>query len=196
MLSLNGEEFELSKWAHDNGMDYVRLWQRIFLLKWPLEQALFAPIESTPARMHGTLDMAMRMGCKCKECKQVLSLANGQKAKFVQSKAPHPEDEGRWFDKGPERYIKYRGKRLTVTGWAHELGIKPVTLTQRLFELKMPVRDAFNKPVRGYGQGIVHGLKSSYDYHKCRCELCSEANRAYGRELARRKRAEKNLKPH
>jgi hypothetical protein len=38
------------------------------------------------------------------------------------------------------------------------------------------------------GKRIVHGTKTAYQYHKCRCFLCQAQHRKYAREANRRKR--------
>lgn len=188
--TVDGRTQKLGDWARESGVDYERIWNRIYRSKWFVKAAIFTPIDTTPARMHGTLDMAIRFKCECDECQTILKKLRSNQAKFIESKAPHPDDQGRWFDKNMTRYIRYRGKRQTIPEWAEELNMKTITLTQRLFELKMPIKQAFSQPVNSYGGQLIHGKKSTYDYWKCRCIDCSKANAEYTRELyARRKKA-------
>lgn len=42
---------------------------------------------------------------------------------------------------------------------------------------------------------LEHGTYSGYNTHKCRCDQCREANNAYGRDYAARKRAARTQPP-
>ena len=48
-------------------------------------------------------------------------------------------------------YLDYNGMRMTVTEWAIEKGIKPVTLFSRLFAYGWSVDNALTKPVKDVG---------------------------------------------
>lgn len=189
-----GQTKTLSQWAREKQIPYQQVWQRIYRHHWSVELALTEPLQAQPPRMHGTADMVLRAGCRCKDCKVWMANAKTAKAKkevFVPSLAPCPEDEGRWFDKGRVRYIKYRNQTLSIPQWAKKLGMVETTLRARLFVLKMPVKKALGVELYKEHTGLQHGTKSGYDYWKCRCELCRQANSEYYREYAARKAKEK-----
>lgn len=185
--TFEGKTQTLAQWSREKGIAYLQVWSRIYRHGWSLEQALTTPLQDQPPRLHGTADMVRRTGCTCPECNQWRKAARQalkNNEPFIVSKAPHPDDQGRWFDQGRQRFILYRRQRLNIRQWAEKLGFVEITLRKRLLELKMPVKEAFNTRTKPHGQGIVHGTRTGYDYWKCRCEECKRANAAYSREYA------------
>jgi len=68
--------------------------------------------------------------------------------------------------------ILFNGKTQTLTQWANELGINPNTLQRRIVKYKMEIDKAFTPIIRTW----KHGTRQGYEFHKCRCDECREAN--------------------
>jgi hypothetical protein len=45
------------------------------------------------------------------------------------------------------------------------------------------------------GYALGHGTRGEYVNHRCRCDECTDANAAYGRELRRKARLRAGIKP-
>jgi hypothetical protein len=76
------------------------------------------------------------------------------------------------------RVIKHAGKTRTMSQWAEDLGVKVDTLFRRLE--RMPPAKALKA---GKLKEWKHGTRQGYEYHKCRCDLCKEANNKRARQL-------------
>ena len=68
--------------------------------------------------------------------------------------------------------ILFNGRTQTLTQWANELGIKPSTLHRRIVKYKMELEKALTPVIRQW----KHGTRQGYEFHKCKCNECKEAN--------------------
>lgn len=82
------------------------------------------------------------------------------------------------------RRITHNGKTQTLAQWAEELGLRTDTLAKRLE--RMPLERALRP---GPLVEWRHGTRQGYGYHKCRCDLCREANNKRMRDRRARLKA-------
>lgn len=71
------------------------------------------------------------------------------------------------------RVIEFNGKRQTLSQWAAEYGIGQSTLWRRLTQYNKTMAEAVSP---GRLKVWKHGTRAGYEYHKCRCELCTASN--------------------
>lgn len=75
------------------------------------------------------------------------------------------------------RRLTLNGRTQTAAQWAEELGIRADTLHKRLERM-----DASLALKAGKLKEWRHGTRQGYEAHKCRCDLCREANNRRMRE--------------
>lgn len=77
-------------------------------------------------------------------------------------------------NKTSNKIIEHDGEVMTHAQWADFLGIGRDTLHKRLTVYKMPLELALTKGIMI--REVKHGTRTSYENHKCKCDLCKKAN--------------------
>ncbi|RPJ30429.1 MAG: hypothetical protein EHM17_16870 [Verrucomicrobiaceae bacterium] len=83
--------------------------------------------------------------------------------------------------------MTHNGKTQTLAQWAYELGLRADTLHKRIG--RMPVERALQS---GMLVEWKHGTRQGYESHKCRCDLCREANNKRMRDRRARRKSTRN----
>ena len=79
--------------------------------------------------------------------------------------------------------LTYQGRTRTLGQWAAEIGIRYDTLHRR-FERGLPAEKIL-APGKLTVKPLVHGTRSGYERHQCRCAQCREFNAWRAREARR-----------
>lgn len=80
------------------------------------------------------------------------------------------------------RWIEKNGEKKTLSQWAETYGIPMNTLAKRLE--RMPIEKALQTSLK---KPVVHGTRSAYEWHKCRCDSCKSYNNQRAREYRAKK---------
>lgn len=78
--------------------------------------------------------------------------------------------------------IEYNNKKLFLSEWAKETGIKSGTIWKRIIMWNWTIEKALNFPIE---RPWNHGTNTGYSKYKCRCPDCTEYNRIKSKKSSR-----------
>ena len=93
-------------------------------------------------------------------------------------------------NKTSNKFVEFNGKVMTLSQWADYLEIGKDTLHRRINIYKMDLNKALTKG--NIVREVKHGTRTSYENHKCKCDLCKKSNTE--RHRIRRQNKKKGLK--
>lgn len=87
------------------------------------------------------------------------------------------------------RRFVHEGRAQTMSEWAHEIGIRPGTLRERLN--RMPFERAYTDA--SLRKERSHGTDKMYSKYKCRCDKCRSFNAEKAKKYRAKRRQEYDL---
>lgn len=189
MCMQDGEEVTFKECARRAGIPYQLLYQRVFINKMSLEDAIGRPTKQT-IESFDQEEFSHKSGCRCGRCKKLLLAEEKVKRLFpdlVPILAPNPRDDGKWFKQGDHLVIEFESGFYTIQNLATRLGLDPGRFRARLKKRRWAIEEAIKEPKKSKSSTLNHGTKYCYDRHRCRCDLCRAVNAQYSRQYYEKK---------
>lgn len=171
----------LKQWAQARGLSYAQV-----VLRKRAGKSIDEMLDPFHGHLieHSAWSLNQRRRCGCVPCKQFVWLRDRVDNTHWVACAPKRVCEpDRWYVRGArERGFEYKGKIQSLRQWSEELNLSYSHLHSTLLIQGCSI----DRIARGDPAPLVHGLRGTYQYHRCRCEACCEASARYYRELSRR----------